>query len=161
MRLSYITIFYVLVTAMALSQVEQDALPCWVVTSARLIDAQAPRFADYPAIMEPLSTTAKLDLKSNPLAKTYRTVLRKAMTEGPNYAGYYRVAIWGCGSSCATFAVINLKTGRVIAPPKGTATVGGDAIEADNFLPNTESEGEEDPRRSRDRKLAARRYDPL
>ena len=26
------------------------------------------------------------------------------------------MAIWGCGTSCAMFAIVNLKTGRVITP---------------------------------------------
>jgi hypothetical protein len=52
----------------------------------------------------------------------YRTLLRQEVTRGPNFAGHYRVAVWGCGSSCAMFAVVNLNTGRVITPKGFSAT---------------------------------------
>ena len=38
------------------------------------------------------------------------------MAEGPNYAGHYRLAVWGCGSGCAMFAAVDLNTGKVITP---------------------------------------------
>jgi hypothetical protein len=87
---------------------------CRFIKSADLVDSKAPNYRDYPSQGQAEVRNAKLDLTSNPIAKTYRTVLRLAMAEGPNFAGHYRVAIWGCGSSCAMFAVINLKTGRVM-----------------------------------------------
>jgi len=59
---------------------------------------------------------------------------------GPNFAGQYRVAIWGCGTSCAQFAVVNLKTGRVITL-KGIDGVAYVDFNTDNFLPQTDSEG--------------------
>jgi hypothetical protein len=50
------------------------------------------------------------------------------------------VVVWGCGSSCAMFAVVNLKTGRVITP-KDFGTVSGVHFETEAFLPKTESPG--------------------
>jgi hypothetical protein len=32
---------------------------------------------------------------------------------GPNFAGHYTVALWGCGTSCQSFAIIDAKTGAV------------------------------------------------
>src|SRR6202041_301595 len=81
-----------------------------------------------------------LDLSSNPIAKRYRTVLRYQVSEGANFAGHYRVAIWGCGMTCAMFAVVNLKTGQVITP-KRASTVFGIHLAADDFLPNAETGG--------------------
>lgn len=87
-----------------------------LVSSADLVDKKAPTFAAYRAKSPETVENPKLDLKSNPIARVYRTLLRQEVTLGPNFAGHYRVAIWGCGSSCAMFAVVNLKTGRVITP---------------------------------------------
>jgi hypothetical protein len=89
---------------------------CRIVTAADLGDKGAPTFASYRVAVPQTLDSPKLDLKSNPTARTYRTVLRRDVAQGPNFAGHYRVAVWGCGSSCTTFAVVNLNTGRVITP---------------------------------------------
>jgi len=112
---------------------------CRLITAADLSDSKAPTFEFLPSAREGEFPYAKLDLSSNPIAKTYRTVLRQELAKGPNYAGHYRVAIWGCGSSCAMFAVINLKTGQVITA-EGLTSVSGNHLAVDDFLPNTESE---------------------
>ena len=62
------------------------------------------------------------------------------MSEKPNFAGHYRLVYWGCGASCAMFAVLNLKTGKVITT-KEFATVLGTHLDADDFLPGTLSDG--------------------
>ena len=59
--------------------------------------------------------------------------------KGPNFAGRYRVVIWGCGTSCVMFAVVNLKSGRVITPP-GFGDVSGVFFVADDFLAQGTSE---------------------
>jgi hypothetical protein len=61
------------------------------------------------------------------------------MSDGPNYAGHYRLAYWACGASRAMFAVINLGTGRVIVA-KQFATVAGTHLDADDFVPGTLSD---------------------
>lgn len=103
-------------------------------------DASAPRFEQYPVKPSPPTSPANLDLRSNPVARRYRTVIRQQMKEGPNLAGHYRVAIWGCGTSCAQFAVVNLKSGRVITA-NDVESVSGVGLYADDFLPSTDSEG--------------------
>ncbi|HSY47860.1 MAG TPA: hypothetical protein VLC46_03535 [Thermoanaerobaculia bacterium] len=50
-------------------------------------------------------------------AHRYRTVLRQSAAEGPDFAGEYKVARWGCGTCCSEFAIINLRTGVVYFPP--------------------------------------------
>lgn len=87
---------------------------CRFVTSADLTDMQAPTFDAYRVTSRKTVENPKLDLSSNPTARMYRTVLRHEISLGPNFAGHYRVAVWGCGTSCAMFAVVNLETGRVI-----------------------------------------------
>jgi|HubBroStandDraft_6_1064221.scaffolds.fasta_scaffold18954_3 hypothetical protein len=114
---------------------------CRIVTSADLTDAKAPRFGTYRISFSTNKTSAKLDLSSNPIAKEYRTVLRQELAQGPNFAGHYRVAVWGCGSSCAMFAVIDTDTGRVIAPP-GLSHTSGVYFGVDNRKLFPEAQGD-------------------
>lgn len=108
---------------------QQDDSPsafekCRIVTSKDLQDKRAPIFAAYAVASPETIANPKLDLASNPIAKKYRTVLRQEVSLGPNFAGHYRVAVWGCGTSCAMFAVVNLRTGRVITPDGFSYTSG-------------------------------------
>jgi len=97
---------------------------CRFVTSTDLADKDAPTFASYRVAVPQFTDRPRLDLKSNPTARMCRTVLRHEIAQGSNFAGHYRVAVWGCGSSCATFAVVNLNTGRVITPEEFSDTSG-------------------------------------
>jgi hypothetical protein len=103
-----------------------------------LADKSAPKFDRYVSNDAPSKAPAKLDLRSSPIAKMYRTVIRQEMSQGANFAGFYRVAVWGCGSSCAQFAVVNLKTGSVITA-QGVDNVSDVDFAADDFLPRANS----------------------
>jgi hypothetical protein len=46
-------------------------------------------------------------------ARQFRTVLRLAAAEGPNFNGRYHVVRWGCGTACLEWAVVDLSNGRV------------------------------------------------
>jgi len=117
-----------------------SAEACLFVTAADLSDSEAPSFDNYPTkTQEVVGSNPKLDFMSNPVAKEYRTVLRQQIAKGPNYAGHYRVAFWGCGMSCAMFAVVDLKTGRVVTTREFSA-VSGFHLAADDFLRGTQSE---------------------
>jgi hypothetical protein len=97
---------------------------CRAVTPEDVTDKRAPSFAAYRVTSPETVENPSLNLKSNPIAPTYRTVLRQETAQGPNFAGHYRVAVWGCGSSCSMFAVVNLDTGRVITPEGFSHTSG-------------------------------------
>jgi hypothetical protein len=127
-------------TAIAQRETVPKSWECRLITASDLLDAKAPTFEGFKVTAHQIIRNPKLDLRSNPVAKRYRTVIRQEIMEGPNYAGNYRVAVWGCGSSCAMFAVVNLKTGRVITP-KDFGSVSGVHFETEAFLPNTESPG--------------------
>jgi len=147
--------FAILATAMALTascclapelRAQQDDFPsafdkCRAVTSADLTDSKAPRFAAYQVPVPRTADSPKLDLRSSPTARMYRTLLRQEAYKGPNFAGHYRVAIWGCGTSCAMFAVVNLKTGRVITTENfhSTSTVYF-YVEDQKVFPDSQSE---------------------
>ena len=114
-------------SAFLLGQQNDEPSPfdkCRLVTTADLIDKRAPAFDAYGVTSTETIENPKLDLTSNPTATRYRTVLRQEIAQGPNFAGHYRVAVWGCGSSCSMFAVVNLSTGRVITPEAFSHTSG-------------------------------------
>lgn len=57
---------------------------------------------------------APVDFESFPEARMYRTVINAEVEEGANFAGHYRLATWGCGTSCYGYAVVDLRTGKML-----------------------------------------------
>ena len=60
-------------------------------------------------------------------------MIRKQAAEGPNFAGHYTVAIWGCGTSCAQFAIVDNATGEVFDPPFDGVTWGDERGDLKKF----------------------------
>ena len=54
----------------------------------------------------------------------YRTMIRQAAKKGPNFAGHYTVAEWGCGTACEQIAVVDSQTGDVSDGPFGALPEG-------------------------------------
>ncbi len=77
----------------------------------------APTFEQYPV------TTAKFSRKpAAPVIKTtedrsFRTRIREAASQGPNFAGHYTVAEWGCGAGCVSAVVVDAATGAIYRVP--------------------------------------------
>jgi hypothetical protein len=84
--------------------------------TAVLAAAQVPRFEDFPVQAVFTGTHAPPDL-SNRQARMFRTRLREAVAYGPNFAGHYTLARWGCGAGCVVVAVIDARSGRVWFAP--------------------------------------------
>jgi hypothetical protein len=78
--------------------------------------ATSTEFARYPPAARLHKPATTPDVRSG-RAHHYRTRLREEAKEGANYNGHFRVAIWGCGSNCMEWAVIDLATGRVWMAP--------------------------------------------
>ena len=74
--------------------------------------ADAPRLQDYPAsdIFRGRPAAPVLSTKE---ARMFRTELRRQAARGPNFAGHYTLALWGCGAGCANGAVIDARSGQV------------------------------------------------
>lgn len=85
------------------------------------IQIDIPRFADYPIeeLGDSLIKPLPIDFKSHPKASTFRTVLKKAEANGPNFAYKYTIADWGCGTECHSLAVIDSSNGKVYFPDIG------------------------------------------
>lgn len=58
---------------------------------------------------------AKVDFSTAPEAAMFYTKITEAVSAGPNFAGHFAIATWGCGTSCQDHAIIDVKTGRVVA----------------------------------------------
>ena len=83
---------------------------CCTVLLAESINA--PAFREYP-VLEGLSVKrSEPDLASHPLARQYRTTIRKAAARDPDFAGHYVVAWWGCGNECQQSLILDLNTGK-------------------------------------------------
>jgi hypothetical protein len=74
-----------------------------------------PRFADFPATEPANATPAPLVLEKKD--QLFRTRLRAAAKQRPNFAGHFVLTGWGCGAECVMGAAIDVNTGRVIALP--------------------------------------------
>ena len=62
---------------------------------------------------------ADINFKSNPIAERYRTVITEKYTElGVNFASYYVITTWGCGSGCVTGVMVDIRDGFVYSMPE-------------------------------------------
>lgn len=95
-------------------QIKQNHSIRQAVINGNALTSEYPRFKDY-AVSEIYSgPTAPLDT-SGDTAKTYKTRLREALTEGKIFAaGEYTLAGWGCGTSCFYELFVNKRTGQVV-----------------------------------------------
>lgn len=50
--------------------------------------------------------------------RQFRTILRTAAAKDANFNDHYRLEYWGCGTSCISWAVINLANGKVWMAPQ-------------------------------------------
>ncbi|GAA5162761.1 hypothetical protein [Viridibacterium curvum] len=84
----------------------------------------APPFAAYPAKEMGVSAPPANLRFNSAQARRFRTAIRDASKEKPNFAGHFRIATWGCGTDCRGFAIIDLVSGK-ITTPMGIETISG------------------------------------
>lgn len=95
-------------------QREADRIARAAVLDGSVQSGDHPRFKDYLVEDVYSGAAAPLDM-SGETAKTFRTRLRDALTEGNIVAaGEYVTAGWGCGAGCFYTTFINKRTGLVI-----------------------------------------------
>lgn len=70
-----------------------------------------PQFQDYPATPTSIHPARAKILTSSD--RRFRTRIREDAAKGPNFAGKYTIVVWGCGSGCQSFVVVDSVTGRV------------------------------------------------
>lgn len=76
-----------------------------------------PKFEDYPVRIEDQysKNPVSVNFVGSKLDGNYQTMIRKSMARGVNFAGQYVIVEWGCGVSCQNHALINAKTGKIVA----------------------------------------------
>lgn len=71
-----------------------------------------PRFEDY-SVREQSSKRVSTIRITHAQGKAYRTMLRQAIGQKPNFAGHFVFMEFGCGASCVRSAAIDARTGAV------------------------------------------------
>lgn len=77
---------------------------------------QLPSFKQFPAV-EVFSGKPAAPVLRTPNQRLFRTMIRQGAAKGPNFAGHYTIADWGCGAGCVSIAVVDAKDGRVFDGP--------------------------------------------
>jgi hypothetical protein len=91
-----------------------------------------PAYEDFPVDEIFGGPPAAVDFTGNAPALEFKTTIRQQAAKGPNFAGKYTVVSWGCGSACQQNAVIDAKTGRIVA--YNLLTTGGTEYRLDSRL---------------------------
>jgi hypothetical protein len=76
-----------------------------------------PKFEDYAVAHVFRGKPPNVDLRSHPKAWTFRTRLREGNSRPPDFAGYYTLVSWGCGTACQENALIDARDGKVYFGP--------------------------------------------
>jgi hypothetical protein len=75
-----------------------------------------PRFEDYP-VTEVFHGRPAAPFLATKEVRQFRTELRRQAASGPNFAGHFTLARWGCGAGCVAVAVIDAISGEVWFAP--------------------------------------------
>ncbi len=92
--------------------------------------APLPRPESYPAT-ERFDGTPATPVLSDPFMRKYATRIREAAKQVPNFAGRYRIATWGLGTSTIAMVIIDEKTGTVYLAPFKFLEYDGSVLFAD------------------------------
>jgi hypothetical protein len=87
--------------------------------AGRVAAANSNDFAAYPTPIFKGKATLPGFRGSQATYRFYRTRIRESVRAGPGFAGHYAVAIIGCGTSCRSGYITDLKTGLVYEMPYG------------------------------------------
>ena len=90
-------------------------------------------FEDYKTEFKESSEKAKIDFKSNETAKAYKTAISESYKDGKvNFAGNYIITTWGCGTSCISGAMVDVRDGKVYNLPSDDEWDGiGNSVNSD------------------------------
>lgn len=94
-----------------------------ILSSAHAVaQSEAPKFEDFAASPSRAKLT-RIDFASHEQGDVIKERLEYHVGEPVNYAGHYRLAIFGCGTMCQTFAAIQVSSGKIV--DLVTASFGG------------------------------------
>jgi hypothetical protein len=69
-------------------------------------------FSNYPAAAH-FSGKPAQPLLVTPRERNFRTAIQTQASSGPNFAGHFTLAHWGCGSPCLSFVIIDAASGAI------------------------------------------------
>ncbi len=75
-----------------------------------------PQFYEFPVLGKFEGTPASINFSSDFNDQDIKMFLEEKAKEGPNFAGHFVIASWGCGTECQAFAIIDNITGDVYFP---------------------------------------------
>lgn len=78
-------------------------------TCQKELEASSDVVEVYNGISKPVN------FSNFPESKTYYTMITKSVEDGPNFAGHFTIARWGCGTDTLAYSVVDNKTGDIIA----------------------------------------------
>ncbi|MCW6536145.1 hypothetical protein [Sphingomonas lycopersici] len=139
MRLSAILSFFA--TAIAIdAQARAQELQC-LAPFPKLLSDEA--FARYSVKMPSRPSSAHVSDVQIGEAHLYRTVIRRAVKSGPDFAGHYKIVRIGCGAATVCVAIADTLSGKVYFPPEIKATsallvdTGSANVNTLNYRPNS------------------------
>lgn len=103
------------VEGISLSSSNEGVVP--IQSSPKRLNSAPPTFEDYGVPSNDIfkgKIIVKVNLKSHPEARQYRTVLRNGFKGEANFSGSYKIVTHGCGAGCQQIWIIDAKTGQVI-----------------------------------------------
>jgi len=92
------------------------AQSCFAQTA---VSGTEPKFSDYPVRVSSHAGSASPKL-TTPGQRKFRTMIRDGAARGPNFAGHFTIAEWGCGTSCVQLVVVDNESGSVYESPFGS-----------------------------------------
>src|SRR5579871_3265627 len=87
-------------------------LGCCLLAAA----AEIPSFEQYKVANKFAGKPATPILRTR-LQRNFRSMIVEAAEKGPNFAGHYTLAEWGCGAGCMSMAIVDNATGRTFDGP--------------------------------------------
>jgi hypothetical protein len=91
------------------------------LTALSFAQTSVPKFEDFPA-KEALTGKPAAPVFKRAKDKLFRTQIRDQSAAGPNFAGRFTIASWGCGTECVGGAMIDGKLGTILDLPFETIT---------------------------------------
>jgi hypothetical protein len=76
-----------------------------------------PSFGQYPFTGPKFSGKPAAPMLRTTYQRTFRAAIRNSAARGPNFAGRYTIAEWGCGAGCVSIVIVDAANGAVRPGP--------------------------------------------
>jgi len=97
--------------------IASTALLVWAGVRVLFGQTAVPAFDQYRIAEPKFPGKPARPLIKTPEHRKFRTMILEAAAKGPNFAGHYTIAAWGCGAGCVSIAMVDAATGAVYRGP--------------------------------------------